>query len=315
MDNGLDDILEQCLTRIGAGASVEDCLADYPQQRSALEAPLMSAAAIARLPRPPMPASTRALLEARMLAQAAQRRAAQPSAPPKPSASWRTLGPDAMLAGFLRAWGYRGPLAQPWLRLASAAIVLVLALALGAGALAAARALVNALAPARPTPAPTAPAERPFTLDGQVQQIAQEAWVVAGTPFALDARTVITGAPTIGASASVRGVVLADGRMLAYDIIVVNAPLAPTSAPSTPSPAPTVAPTPTIAPPPTIAPTAVPPPAPPSDSSGSNEGESGENERKCKEKEHGKDDKKCDKERHEKDDKDENDDKEDDHDD
>ncbi|HEX9441218.1 MAG TPA: hypothetical protein VF909_16150, partial [Roseiflexaceae bacterium] len=141
MDEMLADILQTCLVRIDAGASVDACLAAYPQQRHALEAPLTAAVQLRTLPRPALPVAARAALETRMLALAAQRRTALPPSaatngrthlPPRTG----TLEPAALLAGLLRTLGYGGPLARPWLRLASAAIAIVLALALGAGALA-----------------------------------------------------------------------------------------------------------------------------------------------------------------------------------
>src|SRR4051812_7006370 len=166
MDEMLADILQICLVRIDAGASVDECLAAYPQQRDALEAPLTAAVQIRTLPRPALPAATQAALEARMPTLAAQRRAPAPPAapngrthpPPRPA----TLDPAALLAGLLRALGYRGPLARPWLRLASAAIAVVLALALGTGAFAAARAIVRAITGSRNIPATTLPAATPF---------------------------------------------------------------------------------------------------------------------------------------------------------
>src|SRR4051812_30075207 len=121
MDELLADILQDCLVRIDAGASVDECLAAYPQQRHALEASLNAAVQVRALPRPSLPADTQAALETRMLVLAAQRRAAAlPAAAPNgrthlpPRAA--TRDPAALLVGFLRALGYRGPLAQPWLR-------------------------------------------------------------------------------------------------------------------------------------------------------------------------------------------------------
>src|SRR5205085_9734408 len=97
-----------------------------------------------------------------------------------------TLGPAALLAGLLRALGYRGPLARPWLRLAFAAIALVLALALGTGAFAAARAIVRAIQGSASAPTVTLPAATPFTLDGPIEQIAPERWMVNGIAIVLD---------------------------------------------------------------------------------------------------------------------------------
>jgi len=111
MDDRLPDILEECLERLSAGVSVEDCLASFPDQRGDLEQPLRAAAQLSGLPRPAMPASTRASLEARMLALAAARRAAPaPPSPATPIASvrpfWRSFDLAAALAGILRALGY-----------------------------------------------------------------------------------------------------------------------------------------------------------------------------------------------------------------
>src|SRR6266542_3719552 len=202
MDEMLADILQTCLTRIDAGASVDGCLAAYPQQRDAIEAPLRAAAQLRALPRPALPATTRIALETRMLALAAQRRAA-PAASSNGHAAQPTprgaLGPAALLAGLLRALGYRGPLALPWLRLASVAIALVLALVLGAGALAAARAIIRAIQGPASTPTTTLPAATPFTLDGPIEQIAPARWVINGIAVVLDTQTTVNGTPIVGA--------------------------------------------------------------------------------------------------------------------
>src|SRR6266540_2125137 len=151
MDDPLADILETCLARLEAGASVEECLAIYPQQHAALEVPLRAAARLRTLPHPPLPAATRATIETQLLQRAAARctgvLASTSSNGHAPAGwqTWRSLVPSATLAGILRTLGYRGPLAQPWLRLAAAAIAIVLALALGAGTLAAARAIITVL--------------------------------------------------------------------------------------------------------------------------------------------------------------------------
>jgi hypothetical protein len=255
MDDLLADILETCLLRIDAGVSVDECLAAYPQQRGALEAPLRAAAQVRALPRPPLPEAARANLEARMLALAAQRRAAAAlSSRPQPAP--RSI-PDlaTLLAGALRALGYRGPLARPWLRLGVAAIALVLALALGTGALAAARAIVRAIQGPPLTPTPTLPAATPFTLDGPIQQIAPGRWQVNGISVALDPQTAISGTPALGAVAHIRGAIQANTTLLARSIAVEAAP--------TPTSAPTSAPLPTSPPAaPTAVPTALPAPEP-----------------------------------------------------
>src|SRR5687767_2553103 len=134
MDDTLSDIFAECLARLDSGATVDECLVAYPQQRAALEAPLRLAARLRTLPRPaPLPLAARAALTTRVLAQVAAQRSAATgsvqSTPARPTPP--ALDPSAMLAGVLRALGYRGPLSPAWLRLASAAIALILALAIG----------------------------------------------------------------------------------------------------------------------------------------------------------------------------------------
>jgi hypothetical protein len=250
MDEVVADILETCLARIDAGASVDDCLAVYPQQRGELEVPLRAAEQMRALPRPALPSATRAALETRMLALAALRRAT-----PAASSNGQHLQPvprrtpdlAALLAGLLRALGYRGPLARPWLRLAAVAIAVVLVLALGTGAYAAARAIVRAIQAPHVAPTPTLPAATPFTLDGPIEQIAPGHWTVNGIAIVLDGQTTVSGTPQVGTVAYVRGVVQADATLLARTITL-----------DTPTPAPTSAPAPPPAAPPNAAPTAIP---------------------------------------------------------
>jgi hypothetical protein len=253
MDEMLADIMQNCLTRIDAGASVDECLAAYPQQRDALEAPLNAAVQIRALPRPVLPVAARAALETRMLALAAQRRlAATPAANPNGQTHLPprrgTLEPTALLAGLLRALGYRGRLARPWLRLASAAIAVVLALTLGARAFAAARAIVRAIQGPTSTPTTTLPAATPFTLDGSIEHIAPERWVVNGIAVALNAETTVDGTPAVGTVVHVDGSVLPDATLLARRILVKAPHLPATSAPIPSSPV--VAPTRLPVPPP-----------------------------------------------------------------
>jgi hypothetical protein len=262
MNDGLADILELCLAQMEVGASVEECLAIHPEQRAALEAPLRAATQLRTLPHPPLPAPTRAAVETRLLERAAARRAAAVTSAtsnghaPVGWRAWRSLAPSATLAGILRTLGYRGPLAQPWLRLAAATIGVALALALGAGTLAAARAIITVLHPT-PYTAPTSttlPAT-PFSLDGPIEQIALEGWIVNGKPIGLDSQTVISGTPVAGAIAHVRGDLQPNGALLARAIRVDAPRLPPTIVPVTKAPtAPVSVPTRRYAPPPTVAP-------------------------------------------------------------
>jgi hypothetical protein len=278
MDEVLSDIYAQCLARLDAGATVEDCLAAYPQQRVALEGPLRLAARLRALPGPaPLPSAARAAMATKVLAQVAAQRSATTGSVRSTRAQpiSRAFDPVATLAGVLRALGYRGPLSPTWLRLASVAIGLILALILSAGALAAARAIIHAIAPPQPTAVPTStgptlvPAET-FTLDGPIAQIATDGWVVNGMPVALDAQTTISGTPAVGAVAHVRGTLQDNGSLLARSITVdavviptgppTGAPTAaPVEAPSTSAP---IAEAPTAVPELTVAPTTAPEPPP-----------------------------------------------------
>jgi len=92
----------------------------------------------------------------------------------------------------------------------------------------------------------------PFSLDGTIEQLAQEGWVVAGTSVALDAHTTITGTPALGAKAHIEGELTGNAVLRARTIAVV----APAAA-STVAPAPTTLPADT--PSPILPPTAMPP--------------------------------------------------------
>jgi hypothetical protein len=125
---------------------------------------------------------------------------------------------------------------------------------LGAGALAAARAIVRAIQGPVSTPTNTLPAATPFTLDGPIEQIAPERWIVNGIAVALDARTTVNGTPRVGAVAHVRGQVQADATLLARSMTV-----------DAQQPTSTSAPIPTIPPSPMVVPTTIPVQPPPPD--------------------------------------------------
>lgn len=273
MDEQYADILQDCLTRLDAGASIEECLSAFPQHRAALEGPLRTAVRLRHQGWPAMPVTTQAAVQSRLRTELAGRRTgAIPS--PGPAASQSPgrppRDPAAILEALLRSAGVRGTPPRPWLRLAAIGLGVVLALVLGAGALAAARAVIRAIAPAvAPSPTQTAAVDT-FTLRGVIQQITPSAWVVEGMSVSVDEQTVIEGTPEVGASVTVVGALQDDGTLLARTVTVLAAASAPTVSPATPAPAPTeppptavpTAPPPTAAPPqPTAAP--APPPVPP----------------------------------------------------
>jgi hypothetical protein len=286
MDDGFSEILEQCLVRLADGATVEECLAAYPAERVELEPALRTAGRLRELPRPALPDAARARLETQVLALAAARRTAP--APAVPQATPRPRRAEAILAGVLRALGYGGPLSRPWLRLATAAIALVLVLVLGAGALAAARAIIEVIQP-QPTVVPTSmpsatmPALTLIALDGPIERITQEGWVVGGTTVVLTSTTLIEGTPALGAPAHVRGIAQNGGALLARNIVVDPWPVI------TGTPAPISTPTETPAPPATPISTVAPVPAP-SDASDP----PGDQQQPCQGQQRGRDEKKCD---------------------
>ena len=301
MDDRLPDILDQCLARIADGATVDECLAAYPAQQAELELPLQTAARMRELPRPALPVAARAGLETQLLALVAARRAAGLASTAAPQAPQLASGLDVILARIVQALGYAGSPRQPWLRLAAAAITVVLALALGAGALAAARGIATLLQP-QPTPAavpsPTA-LPTPLVVDGAIEQIAQEGWVVDGRTVVISSTTAIEGRPALGAIAHVRGLAIANTRLLAQSIVVEQPPPTATPVPTaivrpTATVMPTAAPSPTLSPAP--APTAVPAQPAPADGGG----DSADDPKKpCQGQQRGRDEKKCDPKPHE----------------
>jgi len=98
-------------------------------------------------------------------------------------------------------------------------------------------------------PVATAAQLAAVTVDGVIEQMAQERWLVGGTSILLDAQTTISGAPALGGSARIRGVMSVGGAVRAQTIIVDTL-----TQPGSGLASPTIAPT--------TVPTAVPTPAP-----------------------------------------------------
>ncbi len=103
-----DQILDICLDRLQTGATVADCLANYPQHAAQL-APLLQVASL--LEAPPGPAMSAKGLragEARLLAQAAKMRSTRRQAKPAPwTGLFRRLA-AAGIAGVLLLSGLLG---------------------------------------------------------------------------------------------------------------------------------------------------------------------------------------------------------------
>jgi len=79
-------------------------------------------------------------------------------------------------------------------------------------------------------------------LEGAIESMGEDTWMVAGTVIVLDGQTVIEGRPEVGKRAEIQGYLQADGSVLARHIRVLE----PTATP-TPTPSPTLSPTPTTA--------------------------------------------------------------------
>ncbi len=89
-------------------------------------------------------------------------------------------------------------------------------------------------------PATTQPAT--VTLDGVIERMAQESWRVGGTTILLDSQTAISGAPALGGSVRIRGILTGDGALRALAITVseisqpapaaVSSTVAPTALPT-----------------------------------------------------------------------------------
>jgi hypothetical protein len=271
MDEQFADMLQMCLARLDAGASIEECLAAFPQQRAQLEGPLRTAAQLRTQSWPGMPNPIRTAITSKLHAQVAiQRTGALPAQPTPPSAPPRwSRDPGVILENVIRWLGYQGSLPRVWLRPAAIVLGLALALAVSAGAIAAARAVIQAITP----PAQTSAIDT-FSLDGVIQQMSPTEWVIEGVPVSVDAQTSITGVPAISAHVTLQGVIQEDGTLYARTATITGtaaltsqptpalttvpptlaatvavATLAPTSAPTIVAPSAEVPPT--SAPPPT----------------------------------------------------------------
>lgn len=235
-DEKLADIFATCLQRLETGTTLDECLAAYPNERNELEGLLRVVTGLRALPRPAMlPAAARATLETRVLAQVATHRSTaakivQPSPVSPVISGGHSMDPGAFLARVLRALGYRGSVSSTWLRLSAVMVALVLALIVGTGVLTAARALLNTIAPTQPKSTALTSATD-FSLSGAIEQLGPQSLVIRGFTIAFDAQTAISGAPVVGAPASVRGVIRDDGTLLAQDITVDGQTTEPTTPP------------------------------------------------------------------------------------
>ena len=71
MDEQYADMLQNCLARLDAGASIEECLAAFPQQRAQLEGPLRTAVQLRLQSWPGMPPAAQTAITSKLYTQLA----------------------------------------------------------------------------------------------------------------------------------------------------------------------------------------------------------------------------------------------------
>ncbi|NLG51562.1 MAG: hypothetical protein GX552_15770 [Chloroflexi bacterium] len=284
MHPDIPTILEDCLARVQAGASIASCLARYPEHAEELRPLLELATAVHALPRP----------AARMVAVAAGEQRMLAAVPGH--AQGVTLPRLFRYAGQLiaRITGKENPDMKFALRLTMIALAVVLILGGGTVTAVSANALPgDTLYSIKRgaenlrlllTTAPEAREQFESRLEairrdevravieegrtvsvrfwGELTGLDNESWTVGGLRVLVQAETTIAGYPTAGAVVEVHALTQADGTMLAQALIVRDKePTEPTIAPS-PTLLPTVAPSPTPTLVPTSTPTLMPSPTP-----------------------------------------------------
>jgi hypothetical protein len=272
MNRTFENVLDDCLSQLRAGASVEDCLAQYPEHAADLHPLLAMTAAVLSVPVPrPEPAAFYANRQ-RML-DAVQIKTARSQSPRFFLFPWTLRG----------RFSFGGLLNRPLLRAALAMAVLILALSLGTDRLITAAAdslpgdtlysvkriaenvqyaLTFDSADRHRLQAEFAKerqrevwaildARRPITVEfqGLLEQMNGSYWVIGGLKVELSDETVIDGQPVTGAVVVVQALSPGDGSLRALRLQVVEADLGPPA----PTSSGTVSPTATSTP---LAPTA-----------------------------------------------------------
>ena len=241
MSREFDRVLDECLTWLHAGASVEACLARYPDYAEDLRPLLELAADVQAVPLPRPSAAAVQANRQRLLNAVREKEARRP------------------LISIL--WGL---LALPWGRVAVAAAVIFLVLGLGWGGLTTAADSLpgDTLYPVKRlvenvrfalTTDPVARQQlqvefarerrdeiwallgsgREATVEfrGLLEEIGEEHWIIGGLRLDLDDQTVIIGQPAVGAVVRVEAWLPGDGTLLARRLEVQSAPM-PTASPS-----------------------------------------------------------------------------------
>lgn len=254
--------LDECLERLRAGISVQDCLASFPEEAGELAPLLETLLAIRTLQvtEPPLPERV-AAGRARFLARAAALRQQEAEARAAPFVGW--------LAGLrqrLSTWAAPGPMVGRWAVTALATLVLLIVV--GGSAVVAAegslpgdvlyplkrtvqevRILLATDEAARAELAREVQAQRradalavarqgrQVTVDflGEIESMAAEAWVVSGVRLLVDSRTIIEGPRQVGLTARVLARSQGDGTLRAQRIVVMAPSRTPTPTAFAPS--------------------------------------------------------------------------------
>jgi hypothetical protein len=229
----IEDVIDEALQRLLDGESAEAILARYPEYADELGSLLFAAGTLKQLPQPQLPQASLAAMVARAQAQAASDRKTAPIIVP-PVGLDRGATADQIervttpqkVAGKVSPPNRKASWAErigAWMRppglLSRAPAALALALILLLGVYAASR-LVDQPQPPVLT-VPTVSSQ--FTLDGTIEQMASDSWLVGGSRIYLDAKTVISGTPSVGAQAHIEGEIGTGDRRLAQSIAITRA--------------------------------------------------------------------------------------------
>ena len=229
----IEEVMDEALESLLAGESLESVLPRYPEYAAELGPLLTTARAMRQSPQPQLPASSLAAILARAQEQTSPRRnGIAPVVPPILTENTteehiahtgaenllrtrQSAAPPAKkisLAGRIASWlRVPGPLASVPGAMALALVVLL-------GLFVVLRSIEQE--PVNVLPVPTISSQ--FTLDGNIDRMANDMWVVGGSTIYLDSSTQIVGSPAIGSAAHVEGDITTGNRQLARLIKVTG---------------------------------------------------------------------------------------------
>ena len=224
----IEEIADEALQGLLDGETAEAIVARYPQYGEELGALLFAAGTLKSAPQPQLPGASLAAMVARAQAQASEARKAIPVAMPSVNGhkngrvdeiehATQLAGAAKVVAPKKPGWLERtGIWMRPPNRLfrLSAAFALVLLTLLGAYAMAR---LTNHPEPSV-IPVPTVPSQ--FSMDGIIEQIASDYWLVGGNVVYTDRDTIISGSPSVGKQVHIEGELTGDNHRVARSIVV-----------------------------------------------------------------------------------------------